>query len=42
MTEWSLNVGSPIPAPEGGGSTGLATSGGLIVVPAGSELVAYR
>jgi outer membrane protein assembly factor BamB len=41
-TEWSLNVGSPIPAPEGGGSTGLATSGGLIVVPAGSALVAYR
>jgi outer membrane protein assembly factor BamB len=41
-TEWSLNVGATIPAPEGGGTTGLATSGGLIVVPAGSVLVAYR
>ncbi len=43
---WSTNVGSSIPAPDEHNVsqplTGLATSGGLLVVPAGSTLVAYR
>lgn len=43
---WSANVGSGIPAPDEQNVsqplTGLATSGGLVVVPAGRRLVAYR
>jgi outer membrane protein assembly factor BamB len=43
---WSANVGAPIPAPDEQNVsqplTGLATSGGLIVVPAGQLVVAYR
>jgi outer membrane protein assembly factor BamB len=43
---WSANVGAPIPAPDEQNVsqplTGLATSGGLLVVPAGQRVVAYR
>lgn len=43
---WSMNAGSGIPAPDEQNVsqplTGLATHGGLLVVPAGSRLVAYR
>jgi outer membrane protein assembly factor BamB len=43
---WSTNVGSSIAAPDeqnlGQPLTGLAASGGLLVVPAGQTLVAYR
>lgn len=43
---WSVDVGSAIPGPDEWNVsqplTGLATSGGLVVVPAGSQLVAYR
>jgi outer membrane protein assembly factor BamB len=43
---WSTNVGSSITAPDeqdlGQPLTGLAASGGLLVVPAGERLVAYR
>ncbi len=43
---WETNVGSGILAPDEHNVsqplTGLATSGGLLVVPAGSRLVAYR
>jgi outer membrane protein assembly factor BamB len=43
---WSTNVGAAIPAPDeqdvSAPLTGLATSGGLLVVPAGETLVAFR
>lgn len=43
---WSTNVGAGIPAPDEQNVsqplTGLAASGGLLVVPAGTTLVAYR
>jgi outer membrane protein assembly factor BamB len=43
---WSASVGASIPAPDEQNVsqplTGLATSGGLIVVPAGQLVVAYR
>jgi outer membrane protein assembly factor BamB len=41
---WSTNVGAAIPAPDEQNQvsiTGLATSGGLLVVPAGNSLIAY-
>ena len=45
-TQWSVSVGGGILAPNeqdvSAPLTGLATSGGLIVVPAGSVLVAYK
>jgi outer membrane protein assembly factor BamB len=43
---WSTSVGAPIPAPDEQNVsqplTGFATSGGLLLVPAGNTLVAYR
>lgn len=42
---WSVNVGASIPAPdernESQPLTGLATSGGLLAIPVGHELVVY-
>ena len=42
---WSLNVGAAFPAGAGWGSgipfTGLAAGDGLLVVPAGTKVIAY-
>ena len=43
-TRWTINVGAAIPAPDEQNQvsiTGLATSGGLLVVPTASGIVAY-
>lgn len=45
-TVWSANAGSSVPAPDKHNVsqplTGLASSGGLLVVSAGTGLVAFR